>query len=350
MRQRIKRIPFEDHPVWIDDPHFNLEYHLRHTSLPRPGGMDQLDRMSARIEAQRLDRSRPLWECWVLEGLEDDRFALLLKIHHCMVDPASRDGDLLHALLSPDPQSAPLDPPVYRPRPMPSAFELVVDEVVRGLRLPRKALERARLLASRADLRRELEDRVRAVARLLGYTFRGPNETPLNGPTGPHRRFDHLVHRLDDARAVRDALGGSVNDVVLATVAGAVRGFLEERLVNPATLDFRVSNPVSLAGDDERDEVGEWIVELPVWEAEPAARLEHIREQTRALREAQPARDARELSDAAHWTGSRMLALGARAAAGRVPVNMAVVNVPGPSAPLYFLGAKLLQGYGQGIV
>jgi diacylglycerol O-acyltransferase len=348
LRQRIKRIPFENHPVWVDDPHFNLEYHLRHTSLPRPGGMDQLDRMSARIKSQRLDRGRPLWECWVLEGLEGDRFALLLKTHHCMIDPLSQEGDLFQALLSPDPRAATPDAPIYRPRPMPSAFELVVDEVVRGLRLPRKVFERAQQLSSRRDLRHELESRARTVARLLGYTIRGPHETPLNGATGPQRRFDHLTHALDDARAVREALGGSLNDVILAAVAGAVRAFLEERLVNPATLDFRISNPVSLARDEEeRDEVGEWIIELPVWEAQPEARLENIREQTRRLGRELPARSARELADPARWTGSRMLALGARAASGRIPVNLAVVNVPGPQQPLYFLGARLLEGYGQ---
>lgn len=345
-RQKLKWIPVENHPVWVDDPHFNLDYHLRHTSLPRPGGMDQLLRMSARIQAQRLDRSRPLWECWVLEGLEGGRFALLLKTHHGLVDPTS-GPDLLQALLRTEAGPDEPEGPPYRPRPMPTTFELAVDEVVRQARLPRRALARLQRFATESDdLRHEIERRVRAVARMLGYSMRPPLETPLNGHVGPHRRFDRLTLPLADAREVHRVLGGSVNDVILATVAGGVRRFLEDRLVNPATLDFRVAMPVSFEASEESDRVGEWILQLPVWEPDATKRLENICEQTRALNEENPALGAKTLFSMAKWTGSRLITLGARAISSRVPVNLVVANVPAAPVPLYFRGARLCEAYG----
>jgi WS/DGAT/MGAT family acyltransferase len=346
-RQKLKWVPIERHPVWEDDHDFNLDYHLRHTSLPRPGGMDQLLKMSARIKAQRLDRSRPLWECWVLEGMEGDRFAVILKTHHALVDPASGE-ELLQALLSPEVDTPEPEAPPYRPRPVPSEFELVMDEIVRQFRLPRQALARLRSFAGETEhLRHDLEMRARALARMLGYTIRPPLETPLNGRVGPHRRFAHMVVPLEDAIRVHRELGGTVNDVILATVAGAVRSFLQERLVNPATLDFRVGAPVTVPSDGPRDHVDEWILELPVWEPDPVQRLAKVHEATQALNESAPARGARTLFSVAKWTGSRWLALGARAVSSRLPVNMTVVNVPGPQVPLYFLGARLQETYGQ---
>lgn len=349
-RQRLRRVPFENHPVWVDDPDFNLEYHLRHTSVPRPGDAEQLRRMVARIHAQRLDRSRPLWECWVLEGLGGGGFALLWKTHHVTIDPSS-GADLLESLLSADPDAATPPAASYRPRAMPSAYELVRDEVVRQARIPRRLLEGALHTLRRPEpLRHELEARARGIARLLGYTVRPRNETPLSGPAGPHRRFDRLVLPLADARRVRRALGGTVTDVLLATLAGAVHHFFRERLVNPATLDFRVSTPVSLddpaARDAGREDVGEWIVELPIWERDPAERVARIRPQTQSLRAASPALGVRTIVDVARWTGSRRMVLGARAVSRRLPIDLALVNVPGPRSPLYFRGARLLEAYG----
>jgi len=344
-RQKLRWIPFENHPIWVDDPSFNLEYHLRHTSLPRPGSEDQLRRMVARVHAQRLDRSRPLWECWVIEGLEGGRFAMLWKTHLCMVDPAS-GADLLETLLSAE--SYPPAPRVasYRPRPMPSAFELVRDEVVRQARLPRRAFERVSDALRRPDWRHELEQRARGVAKLLGYSIRARTDTPLSGPTGPHRRFARWVVPLGEAQQIHRALGAPLHDVLLAVLAGAIHRFFHERLVNPATVDFRVSAPVSLATGTEQEDVGEWIVELPIWEKDPVARVERIRQQTETLHAANPALGARTLAGVAEWTGSRRLALGARAASRRLPVDLVLVNLPGPQTPLYFQGALLLEGFG----
>ena len=347
-RQKLRWIPFENHPIWVDDPDFNLEYHLRHTSLPRPGGEEQLRRMVARIHAQRLDRSRPLWECWVLEGLEGGRFAMLWKTHHCMVDPSS-EGDLIEALLSAEPDPPEPRPRGYKPRPLPSAFELVRDEVVRQARVPRRALERTRATLCRAGWRHDLELRARGVAKLLGYSIRPRSDHPLAGPTGPHRRFARGVVPLAALQAVHRALDAPLHDVLLAALAGAVRTFFLERLVNPATVDFRVSAPVTLdreSGDAREETVGEWIVEMPIWERDPRERVARIRAQTERLHAASPALGARTLVSLAAWTGSRRLSLGAQAVSQRLPVDLAVVNLPGPQTPLYFRGARLVEGFG----
>jgi len=341
-RRKLRRIPIENHPVWVDDREFNLEYHVRHTSLARPGAMDQLRTLCARIIAQRLDRSRPLWELWVAEGLEGGRFALILKTHHAMAEAPG--GDLLEALLSPDAAARPEPASPFHPRPMPSAAELVRDEVIRQARLPRQALERARSFAGQSEnLGRELLARIRAVARLLGYSVLQARETPLNGPTGPHRRFDHLVLPLADARRVSHVLGGTINDVVLATVAGAVAEYLRKHYTNPATLEFRVAVPV---GQDD-GQVGEWILELPIWEPDPARRLELIRERTEELNRHNPALGARTLYSMARWTSTQLLARGARALSARAPVNLSVTNVPGPQVPLYLQGARLVDCFGE---
>ncbi len=343
-RQKLRWIPFEDHPIWVDDPDFSLEYHLRHTSLPKPGSEDQLRRMVSRIHAQRLDRHRPLWECWVIEGLADGRFAMLWKTHHCMVDPAA-ESDLIEALLSDEPH--PPEPRIasYKPRPMPSAFELVRDEVIRQARIPRRRLERLEGVLRNREWRHDLELRARGVAGLLGYSVKPRNETPLSGPAGPHRRFARGVIPLEIVQHAHRVLDAPIHDVLLAVLAGAIRRFLSERLVNPATIDFCVSAPVTLDTEGGHETIGEWIVEMPIWEKDPRARVARIQTQTQALRDANPALGARTLVGLAEWTGSRRLSLGARAISRR-PVDLAVMNLPGPQTPLYFRGARLLEGFG----
>jgi WS/DGAT/MGAT family acyltransferase len=184
-RRKLRWIPIEKHPVWVDDHEFNIAYHVRHTSLARPGGRVQLRTTAARLQAQRLDRSRPLWEYWVVEGLEGGRFALLAKTHNALLEGAG--ADLLQLLLSPDPEAEDPEPPPYRARPIPSTAELLWQETVRQARLPRRAVERWRGLASDIDeLPRVLRHRADRFARMLGYSLPGVRETPLNGPIGPH--------------------------------------------------------------------------------------------------------------------------------------------------------------------
>ncbi len=346
-RQRLKWIPIEDHPVWVDDPEFNLDYHLRHTSLPRPGGPAQLDRLVARVHAQRLDRARPLWECWIAEGLEGNRFALLLKVHHALAN-APEGPDLLQVLLSPNPAEPKPERVPYRPRPLPSGLELARDELLRRLWLPQRAAQRFRGFARESgDLRRELRRRAEAVVGLAGLTLRESKRRPFGAAIGPHRRFEHRNLALSDAVEIRRALGGSVNDVLLTAVAGALRRFFQQRLVSPATLDFRIALPVRVdAGNPRAPGLAQWVIELPIWERSPLRRFERIREQTQALQLKQPVLGARTLFSVAEWSGSQVLSAAARQLASRAPVDLELTYVPGPEVALYLRGARLQRGYG----
>jgi WS/DGAT/MGAT family acyltransferase len=341
-RQKLVWTPLLGGAAWVDDPHFQLDFHLRHTALPRPGTVEQLKRLAGRLVAQPLHRERPLWELWVIEGLLGDRFAVLSKLHHCMIDGVS-GVDLAMILMSTTPAAALEEPPPYVPRPTPSGVELLWRELRRRARLP------LRLAGGLAGLGRgaagELAARLRAIRELLGFAVRPASGTPLNGEIGPHRRCDWLAHSLADVKALRRAAGCTVNDVVLATVAGAVRGYLLSRGVDPGALDFRVSAPVSVRGEAERGRLGNrvssWILGLPLGEADPRARLLAVRRATEALKRSKQALGVETMMQLAEWTPPVLLGLGARAAQG--PINALVTNVPGPQFPLYLLGARLLE-------
>jgi diacylglycerol O-acyltransferase len=344
-RQKLAWIPVVNHPVWVDDRDFNIDYHIRHTALPQPGGMEQLKDLISRVVPHPLDRSRPLWEVWVAEGLEGDRFAVITKIHHCMMD-GEAGVDIANILLSTDPEHQPADEvPAYIPRPAPSALELVRDDWLHKARLP---LQVARGLQHFVDetqsVAHELAIRVRALAALAGWAVRPTSETPINGPLGPHRRFEFLTMELDDVKAVRKALGCTVNDVVLTTVAGAVREFLIRRRVRPDEIDFRISAPVNVRQEEDKGRLGNrvssWIVQLPVGEADPLKRMEVLREVTRELKASKQAIGVTMMMELAEWTPTLLISLGARAVSS--PINMIVTNVPGPQFPLYLLGAKML--------
>ena len=346
-RQKLAMIPLENHPVWVDDPDFNVDYHLRHTALPRPGSNEQLKRLSARIMQQHLDRSRPLWEMWLVEGLEDDRFAVISKVHHCMIDGVS-GVDLMRILMSPSPEQAVPPAPGYVPRPTPSGATLLWDEIVRRTLLPLELVRDLRKVGVEArDARREVGVRMRAALETVVQNLRRVSDTPLNQPIGPHRRFDWLVMELDSVKQVRRSLGGSLNDVVLTVVTGAVQRFLELRGVAPHSLDFRVLAPVSVRSDQESGALGNrvsaWLVPLPLSESKRTAQLEAISRVTEGLKESKQAVGAEMLLRAADWSSSTLLALGARNATRLLPFNMVVTNVPGPQLPLYTLGARMLE-------
>jgi diacylglycerol O-acyltransferase / wax synthase len=348
-RQKLKYIPLESHPVWIDDDRFNLDYHVRHTALPRPGSIAQLKALSGRIMQQHLDRARPLWEMWIVEGLEDDRFAMISKVHHCMIDGVS-GVDLLNTQLRPTPDRHLPEPVPYFPRPAPSSLELLRHEVLRRAALPFAAFRDARdFLREAQDSRVELLVRARAVAETLGATFRRPSDTPLNRPIGPHRRFDWLTTSIEEIKEVRRALGGSLNDIVLTVVTGAVRRFLMRRGVDVSTLDFRILAPVSVRSENERGQLGNrvsaWLIDLPVGLPDARQQLARIAARTQELKESRQAVGAAVLTQAADWTPSTLLALGARNATRLLPFNMVVTNVPGPQVPIYLLGARLLESY-----
>ncbi|HXK24770.1 MAG TPA: wax ester/triacylglycerol synthase family O-acyltransferase [Myxococcota bacterium] len=342
-RQKLAWIPFARRAVWVDDPHFHLDYHVRHISLPRPGGMAELKRVASRVMEHHLDRSRPLWECWIIEGLEHDRFALLVKTHHCMIDGAS-GVELAQILLSPDPGQRAEAPRRYVPRRRPTQLALLRDEVLRAASLPLQAARGVQALRrTTSDLRGELTARLSALRELAGVAARGSSETPLNGRLCPHRRFDWLTLSLADTRAIRKALDCTVNDVVLATVTGALRTFLRGRQVPPEKLRFRVSAPVSMRSEAERgvpgNRVSSWMVELPIRQADPRKQLATIHAETQRLKTSQNALGIELLMNAAEWAPAGIVSLGARMASGSF--NSIVTNVPGPQFPLYMLGARL---------
>jgi WS/DGAT/MGAT family acyltransferase len=360
-RQRIHQIPLFSHAVWVDDPHFDLDYHIRHTALPKPGSFDQLKRLCARIMAQPLDRKRPLWETWVVEGLQEGtQFALITKIHHCMIDGAS-GVDLANIQFSPSSEPAELaSPEPFRPRPAPRRLELLADEVKRQASIPLEIVQDFRqFVEDTDDLREDVSTRLSALQRLFGMGMNA-DETPINGRLGPHRRFEWVSCSLADLKAMRKGLGCSINDVVLTVVTGAVREYFIAHGVDLEDVEFRVSTPVSVRREEERGQMGNrvssWIIPLPISEADPRAQLELIHDLTEELKETNQAIGIQMMNQVQEWTPSVLLSLGAQAMSG--PINSIVTNVPGPQMPLYFHGAKLraiypmvplMEGMGLGI-
>ncbi|MCP4383708.1 MAG: wax ester/triacylglycerol synthase family O-acyltransferase, partial [Hyphomicrobiales bacterium] len=346
-RQRLARTPIEGHPVWIDDASFNIHYHVRHSRLPSPGNERQLKRMAGRIFSQRLDREKPLWELWIIEGLSGDRLAVVSKVHHCMVDGVS-GSELISALLTSEPQEKPDPTRPWHPRDTPSATTLGMSEVNRVVRAPVQAAEAmARLLRDEDDDRHDLSERVRALGRMLGNVS-GARALPFNEPIGPHRRLDWTPISMAEIKEVRRAVGGTVNDIVLAVTAGAVRHYLTHtRGMTLHDESLRVMAPVSVRRKDERGDLGNrvsaWTLDLPINEPDPLTRLETICQATAELKETKQALGAEILTQATEWTGSGLLSLGARLIVLGTPFNMVVTNVPGPRVPLFLIESPLLE-------
>ena len=349
-RQHVEAAPIDGHPIWVDDARFNLRYHVRHTRLPKPGNERILKRTCARILEQRLDLHKPLWELWVVEGLEQDRVAIVSKTHHCMIDGIS-GVDLLSVLMTPEPTEKIEPPPVWLPRRGPTAIEYATGEAMRRLGEPVAAARAlGRVLIDRDHARAEMLERLRAVAHLTTSALSGTAQTPLNQPIGPHRRLDWVPMSLDDIGIVRTRLGGTVNDVVLAVVAGAIRRFLKHvRMTDPDALEFKVMAPVSVRDPRERGRLGNrvaaWLVPLPIGERDPLVRLARVRETTQELKRRHEALGAESLTHALEWLGATPISLGARAMETAPPFNMVVTNVPGPRGPLYLLGARMLEAH-----
>lgn len=350
-RQKLQWIPGVGHPVWVDDEAFNLDYHVRHTSLPRPGGLTELKRLSARIMEQSLDKTKPLWEAWVVEGMEGGCFAVIHKIHNCMVDGLAGQ-DLVQILHSTSPEiTKPAEPQAYLPRPTPGPIDLLRDEIVRYLGVPGRAVRGLREAVQEiSELGSEITTRAKSVVGLL-QNYRGvPSKTPLNEKIGPHRRFDWLEMNLEAVKAIRKAIGCTINDVLITIVTGAVREFLIGRGLNLNGLDFRIAVPVSVResdGEPMKNLISQWIVKAPLEDQRPLDRLDKIRDITEDLKSREQAVDADLIMAAAEWTPTVLLSLASRSASGAPPYNMMVTNVPGPQYPLYLLGARLLSQYSQ---
>jgi len=350
-RQRLARVPFENHPVWVDDEHFNLEYHVRHYSLPRPGSMQQLKDLIGIIVSQQLDRSKPLWEFNVVEGLEGDRFALISKIHHCMIDGIA-GVDLMAVLLNLAPNAEIGEPKEFVPRDAPSGSELLIRETARRTgRVLRAARSVNQLTDDTSQLVGDGLQRIRAAGYSLasGWLTKA-SDTPLNGEVGPNRLFGTLVTPLDRVKEIKNLTGVSVNDVVLATVAGGVRRFLSDRRsFDFNDVDFRAMAPVSVRGADERGTLGNqvamWLVSLPVDEPDPLERLEAVQRATSHLKRTNQALGAATLVRLSAGAPATLVSMASRLATGVRPFNMTVTNVPGPQFPLYLLESQMLESY-----
>jgi diacylglycerol O-acyltransferase len=340
-RQKLAWIPGEDHAVWVDDEHFRLDYHFRHTSLPRPGTDEQLKTLTARIVEQPLDRSRPLWETWVIEGLEGDRFATVNKIHHCMIDGAS-GVELTQLLLSKSPEREIRAVPRFIPRPTPRPDELRKAERLRKFTTPiwagRKLFEFARETPNVAD---EITRRAESLVGLAKRKLFPVSSTPVNGTVGPHRIVEWSEMSFADVKAVRAAVQCTVNDVVLTIVTGAIRRLMLQRQVDPAKLDFRVSTPVNVRrkrhSGASGNHVSSWIVRLPLALERPLEQLKAIRETTASLKASDEAGAVKMVLTAADALGWNVQNLSVGT------MNTIVTNVPGPAFPLYLLGARLQQ-------
>jgi WS/DGAT/MGAT family acyltransferase len=344
-RQRLARIPVGGHPVWIDDASFNIQYHVRHVGLPRPGDERQLKRMIGLLMSQKFDPHKPLWEMWVIEGLEGGRFAMLARCHHCMVDGIAGVG-ILRALLRPEPDAAFRPARRWRPRPAPETARLVGDVVARRVREPLALAGGARrALASPSRALRAAWDATLGLGESVS-ALRSASPTPINPPhIGPHRRVDWLRFELDDVKDVKRRLGGTVNDVVLATVAGAMRSYLRARRVALRGIDFRAMCPVSLRAEGAGgtgNRVVMLLARLPLDERSPRRRLERVIATTRALKASHLTRGSELIEEIADWTTTSLVTQTMRLATRARAFNMVVTNVPGPPIPLYLLGAPVL--------
>lgn len=347
-RQRLAWVPMRGRAVWVDESQFNLEYHVRHTAVPRPGGEPELRELASRIMSQQLDRGKPLWELWVITGLRGGRFGVLVKSHHALADGIAA-FDLFAALLRPTPDDAVAAIEPWIPRPSPSTLSLLRDEVLAQVATPLNTVRGLwGALRDSPDLGERVRDAVRSVLELAGAGVRPPMDTPLNRPIGPHRRFDWLSVDLAAAKMAAGRLGGTVNDVVLATVAGAVRRFLTAREA-PLHGEFRVIVPVSVRGEDERGQVNNrvagWLVTLPIAERSVLARYEAVCATTARLKAEHGERGPEMLVRVADYALPGLLTLGVRLTSVLRPYNLIVTNVPGPQIPLYLLGARMRSAF-----
>jgi diacylglycerol O-acyltransferase / wax synthase len=333
-------------PFWVDDPSFNLTYHLRHSALPTPGSEDQLRRMAARIFSQQLDRTKPLWELWLVQGLTRKRFAFVTKTHHALVDGVS-GVDIATVLFDLKPIPEPAEPEhEWVPEPEPSAATLLAKDaeglLTSPLRLARR-VERA-VEHPQATLHQATES-LTALGE-VGWNFANPApETPLNVEIGSHRRFAWVRGDLAQFKRIKDALGGTVNDVVLAVVAGAMRGWLGSRGVTTEGLELRAQVPVSIRAEDEQGHLGNRIVAvrapLPIYVEDPAERLREVRESMRGVKQSKQALGAEVISRFNDFAPPTLLAQAARINFSTRLFNLVVTNVPGPQIPLYVLGREL---------
>ncbi len=334
-------------PVWVDDEYFNLDYHVRHTALPKPGSQEQLTNLAARIAGQPLDRSRPLWEMWVVEGLEKNRFAVISKVHHCLVD-AKSGIDLANVIMSTTPDYELKKSRAYSPRPAPTQ-KVLRDATLRDqVMAPVKIAESISSLWKESDsFSSEIANRAKALGGTLAENIRRKRSpSVLNGENGPHRKVAFFDTPIEQLKQVHRQLNCSLNDVVLAIATNTYRQVLIAGGEDINNLSFRIAVPVTTAdnsvGEDSGNPVASWTIDLPVHLAEPLAQLAHIKATTAKLKDSNRALGVHMITSFMEYTPAFM-SLAARNT--KTPVNSMVTNVPGPQCPLYQLGAQMQRSY-----
>lgn len=349
-RQVVRFVPFGlARPVWVDDPHFNLAYHVRSTALPQPGGDAELRTLVGRVMSQNLDRGKPLWEMWVVEGLGESRWGVISKVHHAMVDGIATT-DLMTVLLDKERNSESRATQPWTAQPAPRTARLFADALVDRAVNPFVAAEHfVGALRGPRRFAAVIGDTTRGLIGFAGVA-RHLQTSSLNGPLGPHRRWGWARGRLADAQLVRRKFGGTVNDVVLAAITNGFRELLESR-GEPVDRALRTLVPVSVRRPSERgtynNRVSAIFAELPVGIEDPVARLESIRAQMAGLKESKQAVAGETLASLSGFAPPMLLALGARLASNlpQRAVNTGTTNVPGPQFPLYLVGRRLLESF-----
>jgi len=351
-RQRLAYVPLgQGRPKWVDDPHLNLRYHVRATALPSPGHEHQLKDLAGRVFSQQLDRDKPLWEIWMVDGLAGDRFAMLAKTHHALVDGIS-GVDIMSVLFDTSPEPAAPTAPGDRwlPRPMPTSAQLLGEALIERATIPTEIARSVRSVFR--GPRRVLAGARDAAVGLGAMAWAGLNPappSPYNHPIGPHRRFTWVRAELDDVKAIKNELGGTVNDVVIATVAGAIGKHLRHRGQNTDGLELKAMIPVSVRADVERGALGNKVAAimapLPVWCQDAVARLDIVREQLSHLKAGGQAVGAQVLTELTGFAPPTVMGQASRLVSRQRMFNVVVTNVPGPQFPLYMAGRRLIDPF-----
>lgn len=348
-RQKLMTVPFgQGRPVWVDDDRFDLNFHVRLTALPRPGDEHQLKALMARLQAQPLDRNRPLWELWFVEGLEGDRVAIIQKTHHALIDGIS-GVDVAVVLLDLEPKEPPSpgEIPHWEPAPAPSTAQLLAETLVERTTQPAEVL---RTLRAAVRGPKQMVEQARDVGKAVAAVGSvGAPRMPFNHPIGPHRRFEMARASLETVKTIRKAYGCTINDVVLAVVAGGLRHFLTEADVSTHDLVLKALIPVSVRSDDEHlalgNRVAAMFAQLPVGEADPEARVRTLHEQLADLKDSGQAVGVDRMVGLLEYAPPTLLSLAARLLPFQRSMNLVVTNVPGPQFPLYCMGARMLEAF-----
>ena len=345
-RQRLAHGPLDrGRPVWIDDPGFRLAFHVRRAALPAPGGREQLLAMLSQVFSARLDRRRPLWELWCIEGLHDGSFALIFKAHHAVTDGVA-GVDLATIVLDRDDAHG----PQWAPARSPSPWELALLAAARDAQAGASVLARALAAAAHPQqAATQLRAAAEGIGEVLGATLDPAPATPLNVPIGPYRRYVTVASRLEDVKAVTQRFGGTLNDVVLAAVSGALRRFLELRDVRTEGLALRALVPVSLRGPTARgagaNRLSAMRATLPVGIADPRARLEAVAAGMASLKRSRQALGVEIVAGVQDFAPPALLARASRLGLAARLFNVLVTNVPGPQVPLHVLGREIREVY-----